>query len=92
MFHAINSPPDFSASPRPVNSTSAVVRAERLGRSQIAWVSLVVGLILAVSGLPAEAAEPLPDGLHELANHNLITFKSFQEALSPWAVQELIGH
>ncbi len=34
----------------------------------------------------------LPDGLAELAPHNLITFKSLREALDPWAIRELIGH
>lgn len=34
----------------------------------------------------------LPDGLKELANHNLITFKSYREALDAWAMKELIRH
>src|SRR5271170_309088 len=34
----------------------------------------------------------LPDGLYDLAAHNLITFKSFQEALDDWALKELTGH
>ncbi len=34
----------------------------------------------------------LPDGFEELATHNLITFKSYQEALDGWALHELIGH
>src|SRR4051812_40615145 len=34
----------------------------------------------------------LPDGLNELAEHNLITFKSHREALDDWAVRELVGH
>jgi hypothetical protein len=34
----------------------------------------------------------LPDGLDELAEHNLITFKSHREALDDWAVRELIAH
>jgi hypothetical protein len=33
----------------------------------------------------------LPDGLGELAEHNLITFKSLHEALDDWAIRELIG-
>ncbi len=33
----------------------------------------------------------LPDGLGDLADHNLITFKSFHEALDDWAIRELIG-
>ena len=34
----------------------------------------------------------LPDGFEELAAHNLLTFKSHQEALDAWALWELIGH
>src|SRR5436190_747786 len=34
----------------------------------------------------------LPDGLDDLAEHNLITFKSHHEALDAWAMKELIGH
>ena len=34
----------------------------------------------------------LPDGLDDLAAHNLITFKSHREALDAWAMKELIGH
>jgi hypothetical protein len=34
----------------------------------------------------------LPDGLDDLAAHNLITFKSHREALDDWAMKELLGH
>lgn len=34
----------------------------------------------------------LPDGFDDLANHNLITFKSHHEALDDWALKELTGH
>jgi hypothetical protein len=34
----------------------------------------------------------LPDGLDDLAAHNLITFKSHREALDGWAMKELVGH
>ncbi|MCI0465044.1 MAG: hypothetical protein L0Z62_49620 [Gemmataceae bacterium] len=34
----------------------------------------------------------LPDGFEELAAHNLVSFKSYQEALDGWALQELLGH
>jgi hypothetical protein len=37
-------------------------------------------------------SERLPDGLEDLAGHNLITFKSHQEALDDWALKELTGH
>jgi hypothetical protein len=33
-----------------------------------------------------------PDGLEELAEHNLITYKSMHEPLTPWVIDELIGH
>jgi hypothetical protein len=33
----------------------------------------------------------LPDGLGDLAEHNLITFKSHHEALDDWAIRELVG-
>jgi hypothetical protein len=36
--------------------------------------------------------QPLPDGFEELAAHNLVTFKSHQETLDGWALEELIGH
>ncbi len=39
-----------------------------------------------------EFAGPLPDGLHDLTTHNLITFKSHRQPLDDWAIKELIGH
>jgi hypothetical protein len=33
-----------------------------------------------------------PDGFEDLAAHNLISFKSYQEALTGWALNELVGH
>jgi len=32
----------------------------------------------------------LPDGLDNLGPHNLLTFKSFREALDGWALDELV--
>jgi hypothetical protein len=37
-------------------------------------------------------AQDLPDGLDQLRAHNLLTYKSKQEALDGWALDELIGH
>src|SRR5881398_2190671 len=37
-------------------------------------------------------AQRLPDGLDDLADHNLVTFKSHHEALDDWALKELTGH
>ncbi|HKI38096.1 MAG TPA: hypothetical protein VKA46_39955 [Gemmataceae bacterium] len=34
----------------------------------------------------------LPDGFEDLGAHNLLTFKSFQEALDGWSLLELVGH
>jgi hypothetical protein len=34
----------------------------------------------------------LPDGFDDLAAHNLVSFKSYQEALDGWAINEFIGH
>jgi hypothetical protein len=34
----------------------------------------------------------LPDGFEDLGTHNLISFKSYQEALDGWALNEFIGH
>src|SRR3954453_20661268 len=37
-------------------------------------------------------AGALPDVLGDLAEHNLITFKSHREALDDWALRELLAH
>jgi hypothetical protein len=34
----------------------------------------------------------LPDGFDDLAAHNLISFKSYQETLDGWTLNELVGH
>jgi hypothetical protein len=34
----------------------------------------------------------LPDGFEELAPYNLVSFKSHQEKLSAWTLEELLGH
>ncbi|MEM7126067.1 MAG: hypothetical protein AAF702_07055 [Chloroflexota bacterium] len=36
--------------------------------------------------------KPLPDGLDNLSQHNLITYKSMRESLNEWTLQELVGH
>lgn len=36
--------------------------------------------------------DELPDGLENLASHNLMTYKSHQESLDAWTLDELIGH
>src|ERR1700676_4268722 len=42
-----------------------------------------------------EGAEPprrMPDGFEDLGRYNLISFKSYQEALDGHALNELVGH
>ena len=36
--------------------------------------------------------QPLPDGLDNLAEHNLLTYKSWHEPLDDWVLKELTGH
>jgi hypothetical protein len=48
--------------------------------------------VVIVRRLPGPVSLRLPDGMEELAEHNLITFKSLQEALDDWALKELTGH
>src|SRR5260370_38321150 len=50
-----------------------------------------IDLVLIRKG-PEPIPRRLPDGFEELAAHNLVTFKSYQEALDAWALWELIGH
>ena len=37
---------------------------------------------------PGPLPRPLPDGFEDMAAHNLVTFKSHQEALDAWALWE----
>jgi hypothetical protein len=39
-----------------------------------------------------EPPERLPDGLENMAPHNLLTYKSHQQTLDAWTLDELIGH
>ena len=48
--------------------------------------------LVIIRGVAAPPPRPLPDGFEVLAPHNLMTFKSYQEALDGWALCELIGH
>ena len=41
---------------------------------------------------PGTFTGPLPDGLDNLAEHNLLSYKSFQEPLDDWTLDELLGH
>jgi hypothetical protein len=51
------------------------------------WLDVVI-IRTDASPLPRR----LPDGFEELGPHNLITFKSYQEALDGWTLHELCGH
>jgi hypothetical protein len=48
-------------------------------------------LVIIRKGL-VQILRPLPDGFDDLGTYNLLTFKSYQEALDAWALCELIGH
>ncbi len=39
-----------------------------------------------------ELTRRMPDGFDNLADHNLVTFKSFREPLNDWTLKELTGH
>lgn len=39
-----------------------------------------------------EFSRKLPDGLDNLSQHNLLSYKSLRESLDLWAIYELIGH
>ncbi|NJL60405.1 MAG: hypothetical protein HC887_13000 [Desulfobacteraceae bacterium] len=34
----------------------------------------------------------LPDGLEDMAAHNLLSYKSFRESFDDWSADELVGH
>lgn len=40
----------------------------------------------------APFSKRMPDGLEDLAAHNLLTYKSMQESLDDWVLKELTGH
>jgi hypothetical protein len=48
--------------------------------------------IIVVRKRPGTMHKAMPDGFEDLADHNLISFKSFQETLDDWALKELTGH
>jgi hypothetical protein len=48
--------------------------------------------VLVVRKAPGPLSCAMPDGFEDLAAHNLISFKSFREALDGWALNELVGH
>ena len=48
--------------------------------------------VVVIRRRPGRLARPLPDGFDDLGDHNLITFKSYWEALTDWVLKELTGH
>ena len=47
--------------------------------------------VVIVRGTGEALVDPC-DGLEDLRPHNLLTYKSGQESLDAWAIEELIGH
>jgi hypothetical protein len=47
--------------------------------------------VVIISGTGEALVDPC-DGLEDLKPHNLMTYKSGQESLDAWAIEELIGH
>jgi len=48
--------------------------------------------VLIIEQSDGQPITQLPDGLENLAAHNLLTYKSLAEPLNAWAIEELIGH
>ena len=48
--------------------------------------------VIIIEQIAGRPIEDVPDGLDDLAAHNLVTYKSHREALDAWAIDELIGH
>ena len=61
-------------------------------KSQRLDVLIIERLPGAAAVTAAAALADLPDGLENLSAHNVLSFKSKQEALDGWAMEELIGH
>jgi hypothetical protein len=67
---------------QPVNVDSEI----DLSRKQ-QWLDVVL-----LRKEPEPLTVQMPDGFEELAPYNLISFKSFQETLDGWTLNELVGH
>jgi hypothetical protein len=48
--------------------------------------------IVIIKKTTGQALKKIPSGLENLAEHNLLTYKSLREPLDDWAIEELIGH
>jgi hypothetical protein len=69
-----------------LNSGYEVVVEDELSLKQ---QKLDVVIIKKKEGKPPD---PLPDGLEDLKTRNLLTYKSHQDTLNVWAIEELCGH
>ena len=61
-------------------------------KSQRLDVLIIERLPGAAAATDAAALADLPDGLENLTAHNVLSYKSKQEPLDGWAMEELIGH
>ncbi|OAD20535.1 hypothetical protein THIOM_003756 [Candidatus Thiomargarita nelsonii] len=48
--------------------------------------------VIIIEQAQGQKLDELPDGLDNLRQHNLLSYKSHQEALDTWALDELLGH
>ena len=61
-------------------------------KSQRLDVLIIERLTGQAATLDPAALQDLPDGVDTLGAHNILTYKSAQETLDAWAVDESIGH
>ena len=69
------------------HGTPFIVELEKDLSIKQQWLDVVI-----IRKQPGPVTKPFPDGLNDLSDHNLITFKSHQESLTDWSIKELIGH
>ena len=48
--------------------------------------------VIIIEHATGEPLAEVPDGLENLGQHNVLSYKSFQEPFSAWACDELLGH
>jgi len=48
--------------------------------------------VVIIEKMSGEPTPELPDGFEDLAAHNLVTYKSHQQSMDAWALNELTGH
>jgi hypothetical protein len=69
------------------HGTSVTVDTERDLSLKSQWLDVII-----IRREPMSLDRALPDGFEDFSAHNLMTFKSFQETLDGWALNELVGH